>query len=219
MNERTILDGRVTQNMRIAILDCDLDQSPETNGACIYQRLIPNSEIIPVKNGVFPKVSDYDGFVITGSRAKLTEAPYPWFSDLRATIRAIDRAQKPCLAICFGMELVADEFGGAVINGPKEQGFVEIEWLDPTLDFPNIVYESHQICVSRLPPGATLLARNSAGFQAFRLRNFLCTQFHPEIDYNVAEIMAIRDGDSTGEILSRAKRGYEAPRQIINNFF
>ena len=55
-----------------------------------------------------------------------------------------------------------------------------LDSADPDLLEPGTWMEFHND-VFTLPPGATLLARNEVGLQAFALDRHLAVQFHPEI--------------------------------------
>ena len=209
---------------KIAILNCDLDASNETNGASLLQGCIFNSQIINICHGEeLENINSFSGFVITGSRAHITD-DHAWITNLRELVRAIHRLNLPCLAICFGMDIVAEEFGGTVlINEIYELGFKQIEINKNSKLFDSIgnqiwVYECHHDVTEHIPAGASLIAQNDCGIQAFVFDNFYCVQFHPEIGAETARVMAERDGDCVFEVLARVGDKYNLPYRVLENF-
>lgn len=205
----------------IGIINCDLDESFETNGGHIISRIIKNSEVIDFVSG--SQLSfDYDGFVITGSRASYNE-DFEWIKRLREVVLEIDRLKIPCFAVCFGMQFVADVFGGKVsLNAVDEDGFVSLD-LGESPIFSGLpeelfVYESHHDIVASPPEGAVLIAENSNCIQGFHLRNFYCVQFHPEISAEVATIMAQRDNLDVDSKLNGVEKDYSFPERMLLNF-
>ncbi|MDA1239199.1 MAG: type 1 glutamine amidotransferase, partial [Proteobacteria bacterium] len=67
----------------------------------------------PVLDSVFPKISDYDGYIITGSRFGVYEN-YPWISQLEDFIRACFESDIPVAGFCFGHQIMAQALGGKV---------------------------------------------------------------------------------------------------------
>ena len=108
--------------------------------------------------------------------------PDPWIAEELAWLRAADPAGVPVLGICFGAQALCAALGGRVeAMASKEVGWFTVESADedavpagPWLEFHN------DRCL--LPAGATVLARNDAAVQAFRIGRHLAVQFHPEVD-------------------------------------
>lgn len=205
----------------IGIINCDLDESNVTNGAYILHGMFENSKIIHIISGEKFDVKDFDSFIITGSRATYNDG-LEWIRYLRLKIIEMDEYNIKCFGICFGMQLICDVFGGVVeLNGEKEEGFTEIKCVSKKLigsDSPIKVYQAHYDFVQTLPKSAILLARNDVCIQAFSLRNFVCTQFHPEVDSQIAIIMATRDNLDVNEILAGVGDEYDFPRNMIRSF-
>lgn len=98
--------------------------------------------------------------------------------------RAVD-AGTPVLGICFGAQALARVLGGRVHRAPRtERGFVELGSSDPAALPAGRWLEFHDDSFT-LPPGATQLAANDVGVQAFRRGPHLGVQFHPEITPDV----------------------------------
>lgn len=207
--------------MRIAIINCDIDENPATNGGTILHNLIPGSTVINYVNGEVADTNSFDCFIITGSRAHITDE-YSWISNVVLLVHEITNVDKPCLGICFGMDVVANEFGGEVIiEGICEYGFKQINLrgeLFQGMQSQELLYEAHKDYILKCPLGSVIIAENSTCIQGFIYNNFYCTQFHPEIEYSIAKEMAKRDGDDLREILAGVNEGHNVGRRIITNF-
>lgn len=210
--------------MKIAIINCDMDKSEKTNGSVLLRKLIPDAYIIDFcRKERKTNLKQFNGFIITGSVANVTDR-IDWIRDLKQLIKKIHKLQKPCLAICFGMELIADMYGGQVMLTNKYQhGFQQIEIKNNNKLFTSLpkklkVYESHYAVVSKAPSNSTIIAKNKKNIQAFIFANFYCIQFHPEISPTVAKLMALRDKEDFKELLNNIKMNYALPEKIINNF-
>lgn len=131
------------------------------------------------------------GIVITGSSASVTR-PEPWIDRLAEWARGAGDRGVPILGVCFGHQLLAAAFGGAVEKHPggREVGTVAMELTpqgrgDPLFDgVPDrfVANATHADHVCALPPGAVVLARNDwVPVQAFALGpRVRGVQFHPE---------------------------------------
>jgi GMP synthase-like glutamine amidotransferase len=133
---------------------------------------------------VLPDATDYDVLVPLGA---------PWgawddacignwlLPEIEWVRDAVER-QIPVLGICFGGQLLARAFGGAVAPAPR----AEIGWTSVWSDRPSLVGEGpwFQFHYDRwsVPPGAVEIARTPAASQAFVIKRALAVQFHPELD-------------------------------------
>ena len=106
----------------------------------------------------------------------------------------------PVLGICYGMQTMAAQLGGAVENGlVREFGYAEIRAQGHSALLKNIqdranaqghglidVWMSHGDKVTTLPPGFSVIASNAttpiAGM-ADEARHFYALQFHPEVTH------------------------------------
>ena len=140
-------------------------------------------------DGEFPDAVDQcDGWLITGSRYSAFDDD-PWIADLAAFARAAAEA-RPVVGICFGHQLVAQAFGGAVERSSRGWGIGvhsyqvgrRRDWMTPALDEIALL-ASHQDQVTRLPDGAELLAGSDfCPYGLFQLGdNIVALQGHPEM--------------------------------------
>jgi GMP synthase (glutamine-hydrolysing) len=145
-----------------------------------------------VTDGELPATYEYDGVVITGSRAS-AYWDEPWIESLVEWTAAADERDLPILGVCFGHQVLAEALGGRVVDmGEYEIGYREVRRVaddDLLRGVPEsfTVFTTHSDRVSDLPPGATLLAENDYGVHAFRRDNAFGVQFHPEYDPETAE--------------------------------
>jgi len=146
----------------------------EARGASLAVHLFPDEGPLPALDGV-------DYVIVFGAVSSVND-PDPWIAEEVAWLRGADRAGVPVLGICFGAQALCAALGGRVeAMADKEIGWFTVESADqdavpagPWLEF----HEDH--CVP--PAGATVLARNDAAVQAFRIGRHLAVQFHPEVD-------------------------------------
>jgi len=205
----------------IGIINCDVDESLDTNGSQLIHNILKNSEIIDITKNQLLNYNYY-GFIITGSRASFDD-DLDWIHNLKNHIIEINKRNIPCLGICFGMQIIADCFGGSVIrNQVTEEGFTLVNLNESQLfkDLPEelFVYESHHDVVINIPENSLIIANNKTCIQGFKLNNFYCIQFHPEISAKESIIMANRDNSNIDLILNGINTEYVLPKQIFLNF-
>jgi GMP synthase (glutamine-hydrolysing) len=151
--------------------------------------------------GDLPDGFEFDGFVVTGSRASVYWED-EWIAALvEWTREAIDRGL-PCLGVCFGHQVVAEALGGRVEGmGEYEIGYREVRRVGDSrllagIDDAFIAFISHQDAVVELPPGAEPIAENEYGNHGFHVAGgegtapAFTVQFHPEYDVATAETVA-----------------------------
>ena len=134
------------------------------------------------------------GIILSGGPASVTERETP-----RAP-NTVFELGVPVLGICYGMQTMAAQLGGAVENGVvREFGYAEIrarghsELLRAIQDRVNAeghglldVWMSHGDKVTALPPGFKVIASNAAtpiAGMADEARKFYAVQFHPEVTH------------------------------------
>ncbi|MFT4889324.1 MAG: GMP synthase (glutamine-hydrolyzing) [Halobacteriales archaeon] len=155
-----------------------------------------------------PEHAAFDLVVVAGSTARIGD-PEPWFPTLAEYLRGAISAGTPVLGVCFGHQFLADLLGGTVTTLPERQATVStIErtapgraspaFRDLPERFDSFVY--HRDHVADLPDGATPLARDETGVQAFAVddRPVLGIQFHPEFTESMARTVGY-DGPLTIE--------------------
>ena len=136
-----------------------------------------------------------NGIILSGGPASVIEDETP-----RAPA-AVYELGVPVLGICYGMQTMAAQLGGAVENGSvREFGYAEIrarghsELLRDIQDRINAeghglldVWMSHGDKVIALPPGFKVIASNAAtpiAGMADAARKFYALQFHPEVTHS-----------------------------------
>src|SRR5881394_3118985 len=132
------------------------------------------------------------GIILSGGPESVTEGDTPRAPDAAWT------AGVPVLGICYGMQTMAAQLGGAVEHGKvREFGYAEVrvrghsKLLEGIQDRVNDkgeafldVWMSHGDKVTKLPPGFKLIAENPAcplAGMADESRRFYAVQFHPEV--------------------------------------
>jgi len=134
------------------------------------------------------------GIILSGGPNSVTEGDTP-----RAP-QAVFELGVPVLGICYGMQTMAAQLGGAVENGlVREFGYAEIRAQGHSALLKDIqdrvndqghglidVWMSHGDKVTSLPPGFSVIASNPttpiAGM-ADEARRFYALQFHPEVTH------------------------------------
>jgi GMP synthase-like glutamine amidotransferase len=161
-----------------------------------------------------------DAYIVTGSSCGVYE-PLPWIGPAKAFLNAA-KGQARLVGVCFGHQLMAEAFGGKVIQSPKGWGVGEHEyevlrrqpWMDavPAVRLP----ASHQDQVVELPPGAVIMAANEftpMGALAWTDHPSISIQLHPEFEpaYAVALIEHRRGDRYTQEQADAAIHTYGRP--------
>lgn len=169
----------------------------------VVDSVLQRFDVIPTQIRVdlgetVPDLREYDAVVFAGGEYRPEEFEEPIFSAERERIMEALDAQVPILGICLGHQLLAYWLGGEVKTGRWEIG-----WLPVTLDeaaqsdpllgdlgetFHAFLWHGDQ--VTKLPPGATLLASSEkCKVQAYRLDGLPVwgVQFNPQYDPVIAE--------------------------------
>jgi GMP synthase (glutamine-hydrolysing) len=167
-----------------------------------------------------------DAILVTGSPRSVTERA-PWMVAAARWLREQAERGTPVLGVCFGHQLLAEAYGGAVARSPRgrELGTVRctltaagredplFAGLPPSFD----AQATHEDEVARLPPGAELLATNGwSRVQAFRIgRDVRAVQFHPEMDAAATSAtVAARAAGLAEEARRRGEDGEAALRAL-----
>ena len=134
------------------------------------------------------------GIILSGGPNSVYEAETPKVPQI------VFELGVPVLGICYGMQAMATQLGGAVEGGKvREFGYAEIRARNHSKLFNSIqdrtneqghglldVWMSHGDKVTALPPGFAVIASNDAtpiAGMADETRRFYALQFHPEVTH------------------------------------
>jgi len=146
----------------------------EARGAELAVHLFPD-------DGPLPTLDRADHIVVMGSVSSVND-PDPWIAAELDWLRAADQAGLPVFGICFGAQALCAALGGRVEAMQRQEiGWFAVDSADQDAVPAGPWLEFHgDRCL--LPPAATVLARNDAAVQAFRIGRHFAVQFHPEVD-------------------------------------
>lgn len=148
-----------------------------------------------VSKGEFPDAFDFDGVVITGSKASVYWDE-PWIAELLEVVDQTLDTDLPHMGVCFGHQVLAEALGGEVeAMGEYEIGYRPIHRVGRSgllagLDDSFLAFTSHSDVVSRVPPGARMTAENEYGVHGFEHDAVFTIQSHPEFDLETARSTA-----------------------------
>jgi GMP synthase-like glutamine amidotransferase len=124
---------------------------------------------------------DYDLIVSLGSEFGAYQDDLEWIAHEMDFLRDATEADVPILGVCFGGHLLARALGGEVFRSETEEiGWLPVETSDPELVPGGPWFQWHFDSFTP-PPGATVVAENEAGPQAYVTGRSLGIQFHPEV--------------------------------------
>jgi GMP synthase-like glutamine amidotransferase len=93
----------------------------------------------------------------------------------------------PILGLCFGGQMLARVLGSEVYRSDKEEiGWLPVGTRDPEL-VPDCPWFQWHFDTFTPPPGATIVAENEVGPQAFVAGRSLGLQFHPEVTTEIMD--------------------------------
>lgn len=134
----------------------------------------------PAEGEPWPAPGEHDAVIALGSDRSVERSRDAWIAAELGFLQAAHEAQIPVLGLCFGGQALAAALGGRVGRAAHaEIGWCRFEAVDDRFGGPFFAWHEDAFSV---PPGAELLARSSAGPQAFGIGTSLGVQFHPEVD-------------------------------------
>ncbi|MDC3098889.1 glutamine-hydrolyzing GMP synthase [Gammaproteobacteria bacterium] len=154
----------------------------------VYSEVCPWDEI--------PDLSEVKGFILSGG---------PESSNIEGN-PSIDQhifdTKKPILGICYGMQVLAYQEEGRIINeGKREFGYAKIDIKQDSILFKNLdkssdVWMSHGDKVESLPDGYKITAvSNNSPVAAYEniVKKYFGLQFHPEVTHTESGITIIKN--------------------------
>ena len=145
-----------------------------------------------VKSSSYPleKIIDMkpSGIILSGGPETVT------INSSQKVNKSLLESNIPILGICYGMQTIAKELGGSVVNSEiREFGHAEISNVNESILFEDInfsknldVWMSHGDKVETVPEDFEIIASskdcNAAGFQN-KSQNIFGLQFHPEVTH------------------------------------
>jgi GMP synthase (glutamine-hydrolysing) len=174
---------------RVALLNASHDDANTSRN--FHRELDADLSEFSVTDGELPGSYDFDGFVVTGSRASVYWDE-PWIEVTRGWVETAIERGLPAFGVCWGHQLLADALGGTVEPmGEYELGYRTVRHSgDPLFEgVPGefTVFTTHSDAVTELPDGAERIAENDYGVHGFRHGNVYGVQSHPEYDPDTAE--------------------------------
>jgi GMP synthase-like glutamine amidotransferase len=140
-----------------------------------------------------PDPRDHAFVAVLGSRHAPSDLHEREVAEGLRYLERVVEADVPVLGLCYGGQLLASVLGGSVeaADGP-ELGWQTIDTDDPDAvpAGPWLQWHFHRFAT---PPGATEIARNGVGPQAFRHGAHLGVQFHPEATIEIVAGWARKD--------------------------
>ncbi len=173
------------------------------------------SELLPFDTSIdVIKEKDPVGIILSGGPSSVYDEGAP-----KAEVRDLVQVA-PVMGICYGMQLLAQVYGGIVEKSEKrEYGHSVVEWQTQIAGVPREqkVWMSHGDVVKVPPPGFEILAfSNSNHPAALRAPKILAVQFHPEVahteagneilKYFCAEVCGAKPNWGSEDILDHAFR-------------
>ena len=184
--------------MRVAIIEAGeppagLVPAHDSYGAMIRALLGGGHDVATYRAfaGELPGTGDCEAMVVSGSACGVHDG-LGWIGDLAVLLRRAAEARVKLVGICFGHQIMAQAFGGAVARSPRGWGVglhrYEIVAAEPWMADARVgetiaVAASHQDQVVAQPPGSRLLARSAFvphAMLGYADHPAMSVQFHPE---------------------------------------
>lgn len=174
--------------MRALIIEHDPLSTPERVGDHLESRGFTLDPFVVVEDishpevtATFPERDGLDLVVVMGAPWSAYDPRLQsWVRPEVEFVRNYLGRGTPILGICFGAQIMSTSLGGTVFPASRpEYGWRDIESEEPAVaEGPWFQYHADEFT---LPDGATSLAHNDSGLQAFSHGRSLAVQFHPEV--------------------------------------
>ena len=214
-------------SLKITIINCYADELKSAPSAKLFTDNLLHTTIINHCHGEkIDNISQFDGYIISGSRSCHQDRD-GWIIELKQLIIDIYKQNIPCLAVCFGHQLVAYIFGGTTVrNLGGQEGFQDVQTkieedtirLFTGLPNPVKVYQSHNDAVMKAPPGSIQVINSKKCVQYYQYGSIYSIQSHPEIDIAAAKRFAERDDKEIKTILNGVNEQNIQSYKILENF-
>jgi GMP synthase-like glutamine amidotransferase len=188
--------------VRALVIEHDRLSTPERVGDHLESRGITLEPFVVVEDIADPEVTvtfpDKDGYDLVVVMGAPWSAYDPglqgWVRPEVEFLRHHLGRDTPTLGICFGAQIMSISLGGDVYPASRpEYGWETIESDEPAIaSGPWFQYHGDEFT---LPDGATPLAGNASGLQAFSFGRSLAVQFHPEVTAPLLESWCAVGGD------------------------
>jgi GMP synthase-like glutamine amidotransferase len=187
--------------VRALVIEHDPLSTPERVGAHLEARGVTLEPFVVVGDVDHPDVrvsfpdDDHDLLVLMGAPWSVYDAAVQgWVQPELELVRGGVARGTPILGICFGAQTLSAALGGRVSRSQSpEYGWVSIDSkVEEIADGPWFQFHHDEFT---LPDGATELARNRSGLQAFRIGRSLAVQFHPEMSSDLIASWCVVGGD------------------------
>ncbi|MHB9155564.1 MAG: glutamine-hydrolyzing GMP synthase, partial [Endomicrobiales bacterium] len=150
--------------------------------AKVYCEIYPGNKNIEE----FGSLENVKGVILSGGPSSVYDNDAPWPDD------RVWELEVPILGICYGMQLIAEHFGGKVTGSKhREYGLAELNITTPERLFMGLkkkmmVWMSHGDRLTKMPKGFVTLARTkNSPYAAIAdtRRKVFGVQFHPEVKH------------------------------------
>ena len=148
----------------------------------VYSEILPWDIDPNMIRNLHPK-----GVILSGGPESVTQQHTPRIPEV------IFELDIPILGICYGMQTLAEQFGGQVISSDKKEfGFAEVTLQEQSILLQNInesilkVWMSHGDCVSSLPKDFKLIGSTETSnivMMEHASKPIYALQFHPEVTH------------------------------------